>query len=181
MSISPEDAATALREITSAQTRSATLSSYARFAPFLILWGAVWFFGYGASALLPEDQGGLAWLPLVVLGSIGNYLLTRRQGSDRAGWRYGAFLGILALFIGAVFSIFGPVSPRQSGAFFPLLVALAYMLIGLWSGPRFVVSGFTLGALTLIGFFLLGRWFYAWMAVVGSGSLILMGLWLRRV
>ncbi len=181
MSITPEEAAAALQDINTTHTRSATLSVYARFAPYLILWGVVWFLGYGASALLSEGQAGLAWPPLVLLGSFGNWLITRRQTPDHGGWRYGAIFLFIGLFVVSVFTIFAPVSPRQSAAFFPLLVALAYLLIGLWGGLRILITGAVLGALTVLGFLALGPWFYAWMAVVGSGSLIMSGLWLRTV
>jgi hypothetical protein len=42
------------------------------------------------------------------------------------------------------------------------------------------VTGIALAALTLFGYFEVVTHFDMWMAVVGGGSLILAGIWLRR-
>jgi len=57
---------------------------------------------------------------------------------------------------------------------------MAYVLAGLWWGTRFIVTGIALALLTLGGYFLLREDFLLWMAVVGSGALLLAGVWLRR-
>ena len=64
------------------------------------------------------------------------------------------------------------------GAFSAAVVASAFG--GLWLGLRLVVAGTVLGLLTLGGYFLLRDYFLLWMAVVGSGALLLAGVWLRR-
>ena len=55
------------------------------------------------------------------------------------------------------------------------------MLAGIWRGPRFVITGLVIAALTLAGFFFLEVHFFLWMAGVGGVSLILAGLWLKQV
>ena len=60
------------------------------------------------------------------------------------------------------------------------MVATAYVLGGLWLGLRLAVAGIVLGLLTLLGYFLLRDYFLLWMAVVGSGALLIAGLWLKR-
>jgi hypothetical protein len=104
----------------------------------------------------------------------------RARGSG-FGWRYGAAVAATFVFFCAVFAVMWPVSERQIAAFIPLFVALAYALRGIWSGLRHVVAGVLVAALTLAGFFLLEQHFFLWMAGVGGGSLILAGVWLRRV
>ena len=74
-----------------------------------------------------------------------------------------------------------PGNPLAQGAFVPLLVAMFYCLMGLWRGVRLLITGIVVAALTLIGFFYLPEYFMLWMAAVGGGSLILLGLWLRKV
>ena len=53
--------------------------------------------------------------------------------------------------------------------------------MGIWRGLRFRYAGIAVGALTLGGWFWLPEYFLLWMAAVGGGSLILVGLWLRKV
>jgi hypothetical protein len=53
--------------------------------------------------------------------------------------------------------------------------------MGVWKGPRFLITGIVVVALTLGGFYFLHDHFFPWMAVVGGGALILAGLWLRTV
>jgi len=74
-----------------------------------------------------------------------------------------------------------PVNARQVAAFIPLLVAVTYVLRGIWSGIRYVGLGIAVSAFTLLGFFLVKDHFFLWMAVVGGGSLILASIWFRRV
>jgi hypothetical protein len=61
------------------------------------------------------------------------------------------------------------------------LASLFYVLIGLWAGMRFVITGIAVAALTLGGFFYLPAHFLLWMAAVGGGALILAGLWMRNI
>ena len=87
----------------------------------------------------------------------------------------------IMFFLLATFLVMRPANPMVSGAFVPLIVATVYAIFGIWKGLRFLFAGIAVAALTLIGFFLLPQWFLIWMAAVGGGSLILVGLWLRTV
>jgi hypothetical protein len=102
----------------------------------------------------------------------------RRTGT--ADWRYGAVALTLFGFFGATFFVMAPVSGRQIAAIIPLAVAAAYVVRGLWWGPRYVITGIVVAALTLAGFVLLKEHFLLWMAGVGGGALILAGLWLKQ-
>jgi hypothetical protein len=86
----------------------------------------------------------------------------------------------LAFFV-ASFFIMSPVTGRQIAAFIPLVVAVAYVLIGIFRGPRYIATGLVVAALTLLGFALLKEHFFLWMAGVGGAAMILAGIWLRRV
>ena len=182
MPLSPADASAALAELQEAQSRSATLRGYQSAAPHLIIWGMVWFVGYIATALAPAWSGPV-WLCLAIGGTAAGILAARADrptGGKRAimGW----LLLIFFLFIGATFAIMRPAEPGQIGAFIPLVVAVAYAIAGLLGAARLLVLGAALAALTLGGFFALpAQPFLLWMAVVGGGSLVLGGLWLRRV
>ena len=160
-----------------------------------MLWGVIWVAGYCGSYLLPNYgfQDGINWLwfVLTVLGMGGAFHLGRRQrlrlspaeqAAERArGFRIGMSLLAMWLFVVATFIVMRPVHPVATGAFIPLLAALAYSIFGIWRGPRFLYAGIVVAVLTVGGFLYLRELFLLWMAFVGGGSLILVGLWLKKV
>lgn len=185
MSIPPQEAADALRDIQQAQRQSVVAYRYQRFSPHLFLWGVIWIVGYAAEYVQPSAT--VVWFLLVLVGIIGSFWIgfraePKRSDASKAGWQYGTTALAIFLFICALFAILPPRSEAQIGAFFPILVALFYALIGIWtSAARITVLAFTLAALTVAGYFWLPQYFLLWMAMVGGGALILGGVWLRRV
>ena len=193
MSLTPGEAADSLKEIQRTQSRSASARGYANTSPFLILWGVIWMIGYGGqrpgAALLPTAPG----LLLTLAGFAGAPCGIGRarapaQGNPHpgmnahAGLRFVAMFVAIGLFVAATYAIFGSATTAQQAAFIPLVVALAYIMLGIWKGAApCVVTGVAVAALTLGGFFLLQQHFLLWMAVVGGGALVLAGLWLRKV
>jgi hypothetical protein len=195
MNLSPGQAAESLKEIERTQRRSAEAQDYAHSSPQFILWGLIWMAGYAGTSLLPNYGfvHGISWLwlGLIVIGISGSSVLGRRrfrnltpEGIAKAkaiGLRWGMTMFVFYAFIVAVFSVMRPHNPAVSGAFIPLLIAAIYCVWGIWQGLRFLYAGIAVGALTLIGWFLLPQYFLPWMAAVGGGSLILVGSWLRKV
>lgn len=183
MPISPAEAQSALRDISRAEHSSATVYRYRHAAPHLFVWGIVWAIGYGVTYAKP--QWGLLWPVLVGVGTVASFWVGWKLAPPKTtgyDWRFaGTWLAIF-LFIAAIFAVMPPRSVAELSAFFPLLVALFYGLVGIWiRGTRLVLTGAAVGALTIIGFFLLPQIFLLWMAVVGGGALILGGFWLRSV
>jgi hypothetical protein len=184
MSIQPREAAEALRDIAGAEQHSATAFRYQKVSPHLFLWGVIWIIGYGVVYLRPRDW--VVWIPLLLVGILASFWIDRRAQIDRspasAGWRYVLTILALFLFTSAVYAILPPSSSAQAGALIPLLVALCYVLLGLWTrATRTAWLGLALGTLTLGGYFSLPQYFSLWMAGVGGGALILGGFWLRRI
>jgi hypothetical protein len=177
--LSPQEAASALRDIDTAQKRSETLRRYALSSPHLVLWGMLWVVGYGLTDFFPL-HGRAIWTVIVAIGLVAGFA-AMRQRDHGAGWRYGAIALTLTAFFCAIFAVLSPVNGRQVAAVIPLALAAAYILVGIARGPRFVVTGLLIAALTPAGFFLLKQHFALWMAGVGGTALILAGLWLRRV
>jgi hypothetical protein len=182
--LTPEQAALALKEAGKTEKRSAAIYRYQRAAPYLLMWGIIWIVGYGGSDLAPRFAGWL-WIGLLLIAlgvsmTIGRHADPVHLG-PRANWRYSIAFVAIWCFFGATYAVMGPVSPLQQGAFPPLVVALGYVLTGLWVGPRFVMAGVVVAALTLGGFFYLPQHFLLWEGFVGGGALILAGLWFRRV
>lgn len=184
MPIHPQEAATALHEITATEQQSHKAYHYQQASPHLILWGIIWVIGYSVTYFRPRWYP--LWDVLAVLGFAGSFFIsfrTRSKGSHASfGWCYAATFLAVFLFIAALFAILPPPSPLQIDAFFPLLIALWYALMGIWTRTtRIAVLGFVLGLLTVGGYFWLHQHFPLWMAGVGGGALILGGFWLRRV
>jgi hypothetical protein len=147
MTLSPHDAALALRDIERAEARSATLDDYQRAAPHFLIWGVLWVVGYSLTDLYPRHVAAI-WAVIVPIGIASGVVVMRARGSG-LGWRYGAAVAAVMVFFGAVFAVMWPVGDRQIAAFIPLFVALAYALRGIWSGLRHVVAGVLVAALTL--------------------------------
>ena len=185
--ISTEQAAEALKEAAIAEKRSRAAYSYSLSAPYFFIWGTVWLLGYGAEALVPlqhlsRSWTGWSWLGLTFVGIVACIIVGRRQAlrNGRPVWRIGALFLIIWLYLLASFSVMHPHSEQQVGAYIPLLFAAVYAAIGLWLGLRYILVGAFMAAATLGAYFFLPEYFFFWMALVGGGSLILTGFWLRR-
>jgi hypothetical protein len=183
MPITNVEAQEALRDITRTSRASATTYGYQHASPHLFIWGVVWILGYGLSYLRP--QFGATWPVLVLAGTAASFWIgwkSRPRESKGYDWRYAATALAAFVFIAAIFAIMPPRTDAQAGAFFPILIALLYSLVGIWTrGARMLVAGIAVAALTLGGYFLLPQYFTLWMAVIGGGALILGGIWLRSV
>ena len=196
MNLTPAEAADSLHQIENAGRRSAEVHAYANASPNFMLWGVVWMFGYAGSDLIPAFTGNTRsiswlWFGVTIIGVAGSMLIGRHQhrtqhpgmrAAGRAiGFRWGMTMFAAWIFVLASLAVFRPANPVASGAFIPLLMALIYAVYGIWSGLRFLYIGVAVAALTLGGWFYLPHHFLLWMAVVGGGSLVLVGLWLKKV
>lgn len=182
MPITHVEAQDALRDISRTGRASALTYGYRQASPHLIVWGVVWALGYGICWFRP--QYGMVWPPLVLIGiAASTYIGWRSKPSGaQYDWRYATTSIAVFAFIFALFAVMPPRTNAQVSAFFPLLVALFYAIVGIWTrGTRMLVAGIVVAALTLAGYFLLPQYFTLWMAVVGGGALILGGIWLRSV
>jgi hypothetical protein len=179
MSLTRDAAAEALHLIDEAGQRSTMLRGYQSAAPHLILWGGVYAIAYTFGYFRPH-HAGVAWAALIPIATIGDVLIAWR---DRSRVNWPVFLGLFATFLALIIAtalVMQPHDPRQMAAFVPLVVAAAYVVLGIGVGRRLIFTGIALGVLTFVGFFVLPAIFMLWMAVVGGGALVLGGLWLRR-
>lgn len=179
MPLPSEEAAKALEAVEVAQTRSLTLFHSRLMGAYALIWGPLWIIGYTAYALRLEFTRPLWWGIWVIgfaLPAIYMFLRRKHAADLRVA---GAILSGL-IFGHAILRLF-PSTPQQTALFWPLLVALSHVLLGLWLGRRFVWTGVLLAVLTILGYTQFPNYFGFWMAFVGGGSLILIGLWLRRI
>jgi hypothetical protein len=192
VTLSKAEAAQALEQIGAAGMRMARLKGYGDAAGHMIVWGVVWLVANGVSDLAPRF-GNAAWLSGIAIGSVASSLIgaarIRRMGRDPsssalgrpANWRFGMNFLVICGFFAAMFFVIGPLSARQGNALISLFWCFAYMLAGVWIGWRIFAIGAITAVLTIFGFVALKAHFALWMGLVGGGSLIAGGLWLRRV
>jgi len=188
MSLSSEQAAQALREVEQTSALSSTLYGYQQASPYLILWGVIWVIKFALGDFFPQ-YNNFIWIPFDVLGVAGCFYLGARSARARQcsgvqkvndGWRWLGSIAAVMAFIVVIQLIMAPVTERQAVTFIVLIVAVAYVLYGLWGSPRIGVTGVVLAALILFGYYQVQVHFDLWTGVVGGGSLILAGLWLKK-
>jgi hypothetical protein len=182
MTLSSEQAAQALHDVENVLNRSGELYRYQRTAPMLMLWGVIWLIGFALTDFYPRYANSV-WIVLDVVGTVGCFLLGRRghdEASRKDKWRWLISIGSIFAFYFATLVILQPATGQQSAALIALLVALIYVLCGVWRGTRLAVIGAALAALTLVGYFMIPVHFFLWMAVIGGGALMLAGVWLRK-
>ena len=73
----------------------------------------------------------------------------------------------------------GLLIAKQMWAYGVSLAMFVYVLMGLWLGRLYVITGITVTALTVVGLLLLGDWYWLWTGLTGGGTLIIAGLILR--
>ncbi len=189
MSISRQEASAALDSIHAAGAVVTQRRLYAYVAPFLILWGLIWAVCNSLSQFWPQ-WAAYAWIAGNVTGVIATVWLgvrtakcERETGTESRtrGRRFGLLGMTIICYYIAMFVVLAPMTGRRIGAFISLFWTLAYMAAGAWIGMRL----FTIGLIGTIGIVLsylyAGQYFPLAMAVVGGGTLIAGGLWLRKL
>lgn len=182
--ITRKDANTALKDVKQVMDRTSLAMGYKAASPHLLLWGVIWFLGYGAMAAELFSSSG-HWIVLVAAGTAGSTIIgirENRRAESPADWRPLATVGAIFLFIIALFTVLPPRTGLQIGTFFPLLSALAYIVIAIWTSTvRIGLTGMAVGVLSLYAFHFQPAYFNLLMTVIGSAALILGGLWMRRL
>jgi hypothetical protein len=193
MNVSRQEASEALDAIGSASQRVREFKGYREASPFFIVWGLVWLVANAVTDLWPRHSGR-AWAAGVIAGTIITILLvilqSLRKQKDHAYTeaqrkmigRRSAMLGsTVMVFFPAMFIVLSPLTGKQQNAFISLFWAFAYMAAGAWVGTRIFVTGVVTAAAVLVGFLFLSEHYFLWMALVGGGSLLLGGLWMRKL
>lgn len=179
MTIGIEEAARALDDIESITQRVRQSQIYRQAGRIIMLWGGLTFFANSLTFLAPA-HGQMIWFAASLTGIAGTLGLRFLSGRARLDVR---LLGAFALI--SAFGILWTAGlthlpPRMLNVFWTSYYMLFYSLAGLWFGASFILIGFSVTALTLVGFYFSGTWFDLWMAFVNGGGLILGGYWMRR-
>ena len=182
-SVSARQAADALVDVQRTQHRHSILRGYEYGAPHFLLWGCIWIVGFASSYTLPGHEWPI-WLTLDMVGILGGLLIVRATPTaglrTKSSRQYMAAAATIVAFVAATYYVMAPHSGTQFGAFPALVMALFYVLVGIWRGSRWIVVGSAVGLLTLFGYGLFREYFMLWMAAVGGATLLLTGIWMRR-
>ena len=186
MTVTRDDAASALHDIDTAERKVLTAFRYWLCCPYLLLWGALWIVAGAVGAVSPENTG-LGWLVVDIAGFVGTGFLVAaqarryREGSERGQIvRYLGTGAVVAAFITATLTLFAPVSNVEVQTFFTILIAAIYAVAGCWFGLRYAAVGAALAILALGSFHFAPAHLTLIVPFLGGGALILGGLWMRR-
>ena len=145
----------------------------------------LWIVAGAVSALSPENAG-IGWLGVDIVGFAGTGVLIAVQsrqygeGSGRNGlFRWIATVTVLVAFAALTLSIFAPVSNVDVLTFIALLAAATYVIAGCWTAGRYAVVGVMLAAVAIGLFHRAPGLVPVIVPLVGGGTLILGGLWMR--
>lgn len=193
MNISRDEAHQALAEIGRARGDIRRLHHYSDASPFLILWGAIWLLNVLTD--FRPDLSGPAWLAGIAVGTVATVWLGVVQGRRRGermrqagldpkaifGVRFGLTSGAIMLFFVAFLIVAAPLDGRQVNAFISLFWTFAYMVAGIWIGWRLAAIGLVAFAAILFAYVALEQHYFLVAGLVGGGSLMLGGIWLRKI
>lgn len=191
--ISRTEAGAALDAIVMAGEKVREQRGYREASPFLVLWGVLWFIANGVTALAAPFAPHVRMAVLVVGALVTAALVVKQsmraqrdnaytEAERKLIGRRVSMLGIsVTAFFPAMFMVLGPMSAMQVNAFISLFWALAYMAAGAFLGLRLFLTGVATLLAVLLGVLVMPQHYFLWMAFAGGGSLVLGGLWLRKL
>jgi hypothetical protein len=186
MDISPNEAEEALAAIqTIAQKTRHSIASGGTYIT-LIVTGIVWLVGFLCTQFLPKEIVGLIWAGLSILGTILGLVLGFRMGrrvrspmTIPTAKRIGLFWLLLVFYGITTIAIARPTDGKQATMFIVLFIMLGQLAMGLLFSFSSVWWALPITALALVGYFLLPDIFYLWMALLGGGGMIVLGLYIH--
>ncbi len=174
-----EEASALLADVAGMEKRTKEFLIYSRISQSFILWGGIWFVGYASTYFFPPEAGWI-WIALNLFGVVASAAMAARVKRDHGHFQWRLPATVLTFIgFGMLWMTLGHFSWREQTAFWPTLFSFALILFGMWVGRAFIVAAVVLTTLTLVGYVFSGEYYYPWMAVVGGGTLIGIGLWLR--
>lgn len=148
-----------------------------------VIWGCVWFVGYLGNQFLGGARAGMLWFALDILGGITTAIVgmrTRRRVRTAYGWRVaGVWLALMA-YIGLLVWIAWPMPPERTVVFVTVAISFGYVFVGLWLSPVLLWTGLALTALAILGWLLMPAYLGYWIAFLGGGGLVGLGIYILR-
>jgi len=186
MNISPSEAEEALTAIqTVAKKTRQSIASGGTYIT-LVVTGIVWLIGFMCTQFLQGEIVVYIWIGLSILGSLVGTVLGIRMGkrvrspaTAPMAKRIGLFWILLIFFGIAVIAIARPTDGKQVTMLVILFVMLGQMAMGLVFSFSSTWWTLPITALALAGYYFLPEFFYLWMALLGGGGMIALGLHIR--
>jgi hypothetical protein len=186
MNISPSEAEEALAAIQMmAQKTRHSISSNGTYVT-LIVTGIVWLVGFTCTQFLPSESLGGIWTGLSIFGgllaTVWGFRVGRRFRSPAMATtakRVGLFWLFLIFYAIATIAVTWPLDGKQLTVLIVLFALIGHLSMGLLLSFAAVWWPLPIAALVLISYFLLPDLFYFWMAILGGGGMIALGLYIR--
>jgi len=186
MNISPSEAEEALAAIqTIAKKTRQSISSGGTYVT-LIVTGIVWLVGFTCTQFLSGDIVGYIWTGLAIFGGTVGTIWGFRVGNRfhspaiaATAKRVGLFWLFLIFYCIAVIAVTWPLDGKQLTILIVLFALIGHLSMGLLLSFAAVWWPLPIAALVLISYFLLPDLFYFWMAILGGGGMIVLGLYIR--
>ena len=176
----PEEARQSLAEIDAVALRTRRCILSGLIAPHLVLWGIIWMAGFLVTQFWPS-KSGVAWAILDGFGVPASIVIGWRSPPLRSPdlAKIGGFLAALIVFAAVWAILLWPFDPGRIGPYICSVAMFAYVVGGLWYGRELIWLGTIVTGLILAGVLLLPGWMNLWIGVVGGGSLLGSGVYLR--
>lgn len=186
MTISHDEAEEALAAIRAVEhrTRASIVGSHGYV--YLIVTGIVWLLGFAATQFLEGPLLSAIWGTLSVVGSLAGILLGSRLGRRvrapamvATAKRAILIWGLLVLYGAAAIAVAHPTDGRQVTMLIILFSMVGQLAMGLLLGFASVWWAVPVTLLALAGYTFAPGIFYLWMAVLGGGGMVALGLIIR--
>ncbi len=152
----------------------------------LIVTGVVWLVGFLCTQFLSGQIIGYIWTGLSVLGTALGIILGFRMGNRVRSpstaptvKRVGLFWLLLIVYGFTIIAIARPTDGKQATLFIILFLMLGQLAMGLVFSYSSAWWALLISALALVGYFLLPGIFYLWMAILGGGGMIALGVYIH--
>jgi hypothetical protein len=187
MDITPTEAEEALTAIQTMVRKTRRAISKSGAYAFLIVWGFVWLFGFLCSHFIQDDTIGYIWLGLDIIGGVLSAIIgirmnlgIRSPSASASGKRIAWFWLILFLYCVTTIGVVWPIEGKELAMFIILFCMIGWMAMGLLLSFASIWWGLAITVLSLIGYFFLADIFYLWMAFLGGGGMIALGIYIRN-
>ena len=156
------------------------------------MWGVVYVLAPLSMHIWP--RWGVVPQQLLLISAIGFSIYDAHRNSFISGptsWRIGGLWWLTFAFGWIWFLILDPGNfqnpaangeaiMRQMWAYGVSLAMFVYVVMGLWIGRLYVVTGLAVTIFTMVGLLWIEDWYWLWCAITEGGTLLAAGLWLRR-
>ncbi len=152
----------------------------------LIVTGIVWLVGFLATQFLSGAIVAYIWVGMSIIGSLVGVLLGSRLGKRLRSTSFNitarraiTFWSLLILYGITIILLARPTDGKQATLFIILFIMIGQLSMGLLISFSSVWWALPVTALALVGYYLLSDIFYLWMAILGGGGMIALGLYIR--